>query len=628
MPLTLDDIKAARDWGVLYHQTWKRQIKINDAVAANEWEVVWDDDTIDASEPLVENVYLGSVEDKVSVAASAIPSIFALPPPGTREDRGERQAQRRKRVYQSYWDRSDMPRLLRRLYMDWFHTGAGFVIPWTEWWDVDGVPRAAAERAPYAMKLDPRQAYPLAHDNRGRLIKAIFARQRRVAELKAEYGPTNPAFTEMKARRQRRGLDEADYLEEVWYFDNWYWAVAVGDSMLPREWQGRQIMPNGLVDNLGGTELEWLAEPTKHGLGRCPVAEVRRDTHDGSYRGAVEDVIPSLKVAQNFMARLLDDMGQNIYAPVVLDNIENADEYGPGAILRGTGDGSAAIIRDRPPVNFEAQRVVQEIISTAHRQAAWPVQRSGDPDASIVSGKGVVALAGTFNSELAWAQQDMERGLEDINRLCAAFDEVHCPGEKRIFGMEGIKAFMERYDPTVLFQGDYRNRVSYGDRTGLDEANRLTKLALIKNMGGMSVRTFLDKSGAVEDPLQEERDIAIENLTGLFYQVLLPQRIQAGDLGALKAFVDRIDTDQETVRSAVLATIKELTELAAPIPGAPGAGAPPDTIRMMRSLASGGIPGNAAGLPEPPRIGGALQRALPGPARRLVTEAAPGGTAA
>ena len=128
--------------------------------------------------------------------------------------------------------------------------------------------------------------------------------------------------------------------------------------------------------------------------------------------------------------------------------------------------------------------------------------------------------------------------------------------------------------------------------------------------------------------MQEERDIAIENLTTLFMQLVLPQQIEQGNLSALKDFVDRIDSDKETVRSAVLDTIKEMEAPApGPIPGQPGGGQP-DTVQMMRSLASGGIPGNAEGLPAPPTVGPELQKMLPNRQRRLVSETAPGGTAA
>ena len=114
--------------------------------------------------------------------------------------------------------------------------------------------------------------------------------------------------------------------------------------------------------------------------------------------------------------------------------------------------------------------------------------------------------------------------------------------------------------------------------------------------------------------------MAIENLTNLFYQQLLPQRIQSGDLSALKNFVRKFDDDDMTTRAAVMATIREMTAVAAD--GQPQDPTSPqgrqDIMRLVRSLNSGGIPGNAEGQPP---------SALPGPIRRQLAQAAPGGTA-
>jgi hypothetical protein len=341
------------------------------------------------------------------------------------------------------------------------------------------------------------------------------------------------------------------------------------------------------------------------------------------YRGALEDVIPQLRLGQNIQARLLDDLNANIYAPVVLDNIENPEEYGPGATLIGTGEGKATVERDRPPVNFEGQRTVKDLIEGARKQATWPLQRSGDPDASILSARGVVALAGSFNAELAWAQQDMEFALTRMNRIAAAFDEQHCAGEKNIDGIDGATGWHERYDPTVLFGGDYRNKVTYGDRSGLDPTQYMTQLAMAKNTEGMSNRTFMIKSGLVDDPLAEETDMAIEGLTNQFLQQVIPQQTEQGNLEPMKMFVEKIDNDNMTVRAAVMETIKEMTAAPAePPPGAAGPEGQPDIMAMMESLQSGGSPG-AEGLPAPPGIGPGLQGALPGPVESLASPQAP-----
>ncbi len=306
----------------------------------------------------------------------------------------------------------------------------------------------------------------------------------------------------------------------------------------------------------------------------------------------------------------------------MLDNVENWKEWGLGAVLRGTGEGQAQVIRDRPPVNFEGQQAVAAMIEQAHNQAMWPPQRSGSFEASLASGKAVQAVTGSFNAELAWAQTDMEHMLRRTNQMLAAMDEEFCAGSKKIDGIEDGKAFVETYDPTKLFRGDYRNKVTYGDAIGLDEQNRITKLAMVRNLEGMSLRTFIEKAGVVEDALHEEREMAIENLTRLFYDVILPQQVQAGDTMALKQFVDKIDGDRETVRSAVMDTIREMMGVAGPIPAAGGTPpTSPDALLMERSLAQGGIPGSAAGLPAP----NALRAALPEQAARAAAEILPQG---
>ncbi|KKL76725.1 hypothetical protein LCGC14_2042000, partial [marine sediment metagenome] len=71
------------------------------------------------------------------------------------------------------------------------------------------------------------------------------------------------------------------------------------------------------------------------------------------------------------------------------------------------------------------------------------------------------------------------------------------------------------------------------DRTGLDDQQHLIRISTIRSLNGMSLRTFMQKAGVSIDTLAEETDMAIEKLTDLFLDVLLPQQIQAGDRTAL-----------------------------------------------------------------------------------------------
>lgn len=624
MPVTLSDLSNARLYAVQEHQYWKRQIIVNDNFGAGRWQVSWDDDTVDESDPLVENVYSGALVDKVTAAAQTLPALHTFATRGTRADRGERSAEKRQRIFQSYWTRSRIKKVAAALYYDWFHAGAFYTIPWANWIDRNGNLTAPAERFPVILRLDPRQAYPLTHDSLGNVTQILIARQRRLADLEQEYGKDHPSIAGIVNRVLGRRRDPRMLLEEIWYADQTQWGVALAESSLPQQYRHNPLIAATDYATLASSQaIAWLTDPMPHRLGNCPIVEAKRTTFDGNYRGAIEDVIPSLKVANNVMARLLDDMSMNIYAPVVLDNVENWDEWGPGAVLVGDGQGQANVIRDRPPVNFEAQRTIAQLIDQAHRQAFWPVQRSGDPDASIVSAKGVVALSGSFNNELATAQEDFAQGLQDVTQRVANLDEVHCPGTKRIDGVARNKPWSETYDPASDLNGDYRMTVSYGEDVGLDAQQALVRNATRLNLRTLSRRQFMERLGE-DDPLQVERDIAIERLVDLYLDQVLPQQIAAGDQTAIASFIDRIDGDDATVRSAVLDAIKEARTLAAEQAG-PGDGTQGiDPIQMLRSLGSGGIPGNAAGLPP---VSPRLRSALPAATSRLAQEAAPGGTA-
>lgn len=616
--IDLLQIRQARQESLFQHRDWKASIHLADRVAADDWEVIWPDGVGENADPLVENLYTQALEDKMASAGSMLPHLFVSPTRGTRKDRGESNAALRQRVMMSYWGpwRANLKKNLKGYFRDWLHAGAVYTLPWTDWNDPVG------RMFPYFMKLDPRTVFPLGHDSKENLTSALVMRQRRISDLVSDWGH-HPAFEDLRKHRSIKAMAAAEFLEEIWYFDGDTWAVAVGDSMLPAGMQGHEWVARDLTPQ-GGMLTEWIHPPEKHRLFGCPVSEAKRLTADGRYRGALVDIIPQLKTAQNFMARLLDDLNSNIYAPVVLDNIENPEEYGPGGILIGTGNGAARIEHSRPPVNFEARQAVSDILTMARKQAFEPEQRAGEAGASIVSGKGTMALMGSFNSELAWVQTDIEALLARTTSITACFDEMWCAGEKVIEGWDR-EAYVEKYDPAKLFQGDYRCHVTYGERTGLDEQSHMTRLGLLRQLGGMSLRSFMEKAGVSEDPLQEEREITIEKLTSMFLDTVLPQAIQSGDLAALKQFVDKIDGDKLTVRAAVLDTIREMTApQQAPGPEAAGGGGPGDVMKMMRSLSFGGIPGRAEGLPLP---GKELQQVLPPTARRMAAETAPGGTA-
>jgi hypothetical protein len=207
----------------------------------------------------------------------------------------------------------------------------------------------------------------------------------------------------------------------------------------------------------------------------------------------------------------------------------------------------------------------------------------------------------------------------------AEFDVKWCNAEKQVQGFDQGESYDVKYRPGELFRNsDYRVMMSYGGGAGLDRQQHLIQLALMRNSGALSTRTFMQQSGLVDNVLQEERDQALDTVSQGFFAFAM-QQAQEGNINPIVTFVEKIDEDDETARAAIIDTIKEMFAVPAAGSGqAQGGGSPADALLAARSLEQGGIPGQAAGLPTPPPVGEGLQRALPGQAGRLANQISPG----
>ena len=430
---------------------------------------------------------------------------------------------------------------------------------------------------------------------------------RNYADLVAEYGWNHPALNAIMAHRIRLNRDPVTQVEETWYVDEHQIAVLVTDRAVPT-----QAVPYRTIApvNLWGardTLSEWLIPPKPHGMNWCPLVEGKRDTFDDDYRSPLDSMIPRLRVMQNIMARYLEAVADNVFAPILMENIMNTEDYGPNAELIGDGTGNARAEFVQKPVNFEARQVVLDQSEMARRQGKHPANRAGEASASIVSATGERQLLGSFNAELAQAQIDIAGMLRMVTQRTAHLDEIFCPGKKTIEGFESGKAFEETYDPTTLWSGDYRMQVSYGPANGLDAQNLLVRLSTGRNLGALSKRSFMTQSGLVEDPLQEEREMTLEMVTDATL-ALMVQQAQAGNPTILQNLAAKIDDDKKTIREAIMETVKEAQTVPADGGGMPGGQGGPDAFTQQRSLEAGGIPGNAEALRS---AGSNLVRAMP-----------------
>lgn len=615
--LSLDELRRLRAHVLDTHRGWKQRSTVSDQLVRGNWNKILDDLGI-ADEPMVEDIYTEALLDKSRAAAIPEPQVKVAPDRSTKGDTGENRARVKRQVFVSYMLRSHYDLGLRmRWFMDDWQHGAAFGVPWVQWSD--------APRYPYFSRIDPRFVYPVSHSPTGRLRSVVVTRLRQLVDLRAEYGEDNPGLREVVAARFKGGkkVEDTALFEEVWFFDDQQWAMAVYDQSPAAVPNLHYVSPLIAAYNPSAT-LAWLRPPETHRLGKCPMVEWKYPTPTGEYVGRLDKMIPGLKRAHHLMSLVLRDNHLSVFAPVLMSNIENPEDFGPEAHLRATPGETGSVEYARPPVNFDAKDTVERLLDGTRNQGAFPQQRQGEFGASIASGKGVNAVTGAYNDDVGSSQMGHESFMMSLLPTVAAFDRVWTRGRKPIEGFDRGEHFSGRYDPAVMFreEGERLVHVSYGSRRGLDDGTHMTRLAIGRSFG-MSDKTALELSGLVPDTESELMEATLGTITTGYLQHALIQATQGGNLEPLVRLVENLDAQKMTARGAIMEAIR--TAAAVPVGGGgPGEAAGQDPLLQLRSLASGGVPGQAEGQPT---VGPELAQAIPPSLVRAIGQEAPGGTA-
>lgn len=550
--IRIDGLLDRRRWAIDANRSSKARQTRAERILRGEWRTVWPDLSETENEPVVENIFLEAAEDKAATAASITPTFDVPPRRGTRADRAEREAQLARRVFVTLTQESRLDALHVGFYMDWFVHGLPAAMVWKDWHDYSGFP--------YAVQIEPRTLYPISWNSKGELEEALIIRRRRLVDLIHEYGADNPGLQRLGSRPDGR---LSNMYEEIWWADPSGWGIALayeggvtdGDFLYRRP------------EEVGGnTVAEWLVEPSAHGLKGCPIVAQRAMSADREIRGKLDAMLPPLKIAQALSLETLLNVRRSLHAPPLIQNVENPEDWGPDAILRGNrGPDKAVVEYPRPPASFEAFQHIKDQLASARGAGAFPLQRSGDPGASIASGQAVTMLQGSYNAQQAWAQKDMASFYSLLFSRLANMDEVWCGGtDKMIDGFDEGEAFSDHYDPAKFWKGDYRVQVGF-HALGVDAHTNLLNMGAAHRLGWLSRRSAMRKSGLVQNALAEERDIALDQMFDTF-KALLDFKAQQGDDSDMAKFLDLIDTDKETVRSAMVKVMKQRAQVAAAQP--------------------------------------------------------------
>jgi hypothetical protein len=268
-------------------------------------------------------------------------------------------------------------------------------------------------------------------------------------------------------------------------------------------------------------------------LGKVYVAIAKRPGFDKEVRGSFDDAI-WVQLAKARMALLgLEATEKSVRAPLAVPRDVQKMTFGDDAIIRTDNpDKVRRVALDMPQYAFQEGQMLENELRVGTRS---PEARSGNMDASIITGRGVQALMGGFNTVISTGQTVIAQALTHAIALCFEMDEKMWPSEeKTVQGVVQGVPFEQTYTPSKDIAGGYTVDVSYGFAAGQDPARAI--VALLQLRGDQLVsRDFVQRQLPMDlDVVQLQVQIDNEQMTDalkqgmMAYAGMIPQMTMQG----------------------------------------------------------------------------------------------------
>lgn len=275
-------------------------------------------------------------------------------------------------------------------------------------------------------------------------------------------------------------------------------------------------------------DQELLFLPQRNGLildrtpnitGEVLIRIAARPSIDGQYRGQFDDVL-AVQVAKARYALLsLEAATKAVQAPLATPTDVQDVALGPDAIMRSANpEKIRRVPLELPAGAFQQQASLDFELRNGSR---YPETRTGNVDASIVTGQGVRALQGGFDTQIKTAQAVFANVLQDLVSLALKVDEAVFGNEtKTLEGNFNGTPYSISYKPSRDISGDYTVDVQYGLMAGLDP-NRALVFGLQARGDKLISRDFLRRQMPFSfNATQEEEKVETEELRDAIKQAI------------------------------------------------------------------------------------------------------------
>ena len=356
-------------------------------------------------------------------------------------DRARQFADKRTRIASNYFIHSDF-QVQMYTGADWYIT-FGFVPFMIELDEEAGLPRIRIE--------SPIGAYP-EFDRYGRCIAFAKRYTLSLAELVSQF----PEFDTELLGKDGYSQNLNAQIDIIRYYDKEQSVIYLPDK-------------NNLI----------LSQATNP-LGKMMVVVARRPSIDGEMRGQFDDVLGIQLLRNRFALLAMEAAEKSVQAPIVVPSDVQELQLGGDAIIRTNSPGGVRRVDlNIPPGAFTEQSILQAELRIGTR---YPEGRTGNMDASIITGQGVQALMGGFDTQVKSAQAILASALKDVITKCFEIDETMFNFEKTIRGVDAGSPFSLDYLPSKDIKKDYTADVRYGMLAGLNPAQGL--IFMLQALGG------------------------------------------------------------------------------------------------------------------------------------------------
>jgi len=553
--LSIDQIAARVD--ALKHRAAERDARAGDVLAVRQGRIteVYPDFFPEGVDANVVANFIDIVARDLSEVMAPLPAINCSAANQT-SDRARSFADKRSRIAANYFNHSE---LQVQMYQGAdFYITFGFVPFIIELDEEAKLPRIRVE--------SPVGAYP-EFDRYNRCTAFAKRYQIPMGELVAQF----PEFSYEILGKEGYKQDLNVLLDVVRYYD---------------KDQSVVYLPNR--DNM-------ILSQARNLLGKMNVVVAKRPSIDGQARGQFDDVLGIQLLRNRFALLAMEAAEKSVQAPIVVPLDVQEFQFGGDAVIRSNSPQQVRRVDiNLPPGAFTEQEVLNRELRVGAR---YPEGRTGNIDASIITGQGVQALMGAFDTQVKSAQAVFASVLRDVISICFEADEVVFNTSKTIRGVDAGSPYEITYLPSKDIKGDFSADVRYGMLAGLNPAQGLIFMLqalgaklISKDLAMRELPFGVNVSQEIEKiEIEEMRNALVGSLQA--YASAIPQiATQGGD----PSDIIRKVSDVIKARQKGVAIEEAVAGVFAPAPQVPPAGAASPAEPPVPSA-----PGAPAGGPIP-----------------------------